>query len=210
VRHLYQDSKRCISSELPDDFTDSVPAAVPVSTQSQDRRDYILHPPTGEKISEASQLTVQQLAEKHAGAYDVQLILSDGLNALSLTDKGHLRPYLNHVRTELSTAGYRVAPEHIVVTNGRVRAGYRIGEILFGHGDEDDDSPRVILHIIGERPGSGHHAFSVYITSTSVRVWGTANQTDHNMTKVVSGIADTALDPQTAAAETVEILKGIQ
>ncbi len=210
VRHLYEDSKRCIWSELPDDFRATIPTAVSVSTQSKNRRDYILHPPTGEKLSADSKAMMQQLAKKHADAYDVQLVLSDGLNALSLTDQGHLLPYLNRLRTELSGVGYRVAPEHIVISNGRVRAGYRIGEILYGESDKKETMPRVILHVIGERPGSGHHAFSVYITSAPVRTWGTSDQADHNITKVVSGIADTALDPQLAAVETVQILQAIE
>jgi ethanolamine ammonia-lyase large subunit len=89
---------------------------------------------------------------------------------------------------------------------GRVRAGYRVGEILYGSLPEED-SRRTILHIIGERPGSGHHAFSVYITAPTVNVWAKPGQTDHNITKVVSGIADTALTPSHAAADTVTILK---
>ena len=92
-----------------------------------------------------------------------------------------------------------------MVRNGRVRAGYRIGEMLFGNLRETGRR-RAILHVIGERPGSGHHAFSVYMTRSPVRTWARAGVTDHNITKVVSGIADTALDPVTAAADTVRIL----
>ena len=98
------------------------------------------------------------------------------------------------------------APEHIFVRGGRVRAGYRIGELLFG-ALKDFESNRAILHIIGERPGSGHHAFSVYITAPKVQTWAKKDAADHNITKVVSGIADTALSPAQAASDTVKILK---
>jgi ethanolamine ammonia-lyase small subunit len=40
---------------------------------------------------------------------------------------------------------------NIVVTSGRVRASYRIGELLFE--TADPNAFRGILHIIGERPG---------------------------------------------------------
>ena len=98
------------------------------------------------------------------------------------------------------------APEHIVVLAGRVRAGYRIGETLFGS-LADKNSRRAILHVSGERPGSGHHAYSVYITAPNVETWGQPGEVDHNITRVVSGIADTALPPVTAAVKTVNILK---
>ena len=112
---------------------------------------------------------------------------------------------LERVRQELAAAGFKAAPEHILVTGGRVRAGYRIGEILYG-GRRDARARPAILHIIGERPGSGHHAYSVYITAAPVATWAEAGRADHNITRVVSGIADTALEPARAATETVKIL----
>jgi ethanolamine ammonia-lyase large subunit len=61
--------------------------------------------------------------------------------------------------------------------------------------------------VIGERPGSGHHAYSVYITAPAVETWAQAGTVDHNITRVISGVADTALLPTTAAAETLNILR---
>ena len=100
-------------------------------------------------------------------------------------------------------ADYKLSPENLIVRSGRVRAGYRIGEVLYGQLPEVD-SNRAILHIIGERSGSGHHAFSVYITAPQVSTWAKKGLVDHNTTKVVSGIADTA--PAQAATETLKIL----
>ena len=206
VRFLYEDAKASIFAELPATFAATLAQPVTVSTESKDREDYILHPPTGELLSTAALDKVRALRDGHAGRYDVQLVVSDGLNAWALTDEGHLAPYLEKVRAELEAAGYKVAPEHIVVSAGRVRAGYRIGETLFGS-LADKNSRRAILHVIGERPGSGHHAYSVYITAPNVETWGQPGEVDHNITRVVSGIADTALPPVTAAVETVNILK---
>lgn len=205
VRYLYQDSKKCIRAELPKDFETRLPSAIMVKSRSRDRNDYILHPPTGEELDAASASAIRRLAKARGDRYDVQLVISDGLNAYSLTDDGHLNPYLAALRTRLEAAGHETAPEHIVVRNGRVRAGYRIGEMLFGNLRETARR-RAILHVIGERPGSGHHAFSVYMTRSPVRTWARAGVTDHNITRVVSGIADTALDPVTAAVDTVRIL----
>ncbi len=204
VRALYEDAKQSIWAELPDDFTTTVPSAVAAVTQSKDREDYILHPPTGEVLSDAGARAVLGLAQSHAGQYNVQIVISDGLDALALTDPGHLGPYLAAVRPALESAGYKVAPEHIVVESGRVRAGYQIGELLYG--GLPADSARALVHVIGERPGSGHRAYSVYITAPAAGVWAVPGTVDHDITKVISGIADTALDPALAATQTVDLL----
>lgn len=206
VRYLYEDSKNSIRAELPADFERTLPGAVVVHTRSKNRDDYILHPPTGERLTAAGAAEIARLRERHGGRYEVQIIISDGLNAFAITDEGHLAPYLRDVTTALSTAGYKVAPEPIVVRSGRVRAGYRIGEMLYGS-YTDKSTHKAVLHIIGERPGSGHHAFSVYITAPPVHTWAKPGMVDHNITKVVSGIADTALAPARAVVSTIAILK---
>ena len=76
-------------------------------------------------------------------------------------DEGHLEPFLKELRRELKDAGLTVSEKNIVVTSGRVRAGYAIGDVLFAKADAN--KPKAVLHIIGERPGSGHHNYSVYI-----------------------------------------------
>jgi ethanolamine ammonia-lyase large subunit len=206
IRYLYDDAKKSIHAELPAAFASTLPGAISVATGSKDREDYILHPPTGEQLTDEAVEALRRLRETHAGQYDVQLVISDGLNAWALTDEGHLAPYLERVRSELTAAGYTVAPQPIVVRSGRVRAGYHIGEVLYG-ALPDSDSHRAILHIIGERPGSGHHAYSVYITAPTVSTWTREGEVDHDITRVVSGIADTALSPATAAVDTVRILE---
>lgn len=205
VRRIYADAKRSLWAELPAAMIESVPNVVHVTTRSADRTDYILHPTSGERLSARSLDAIRGLRARHAGVYDVQVVVSDGLNALAITDEGHLGPFLTRLRDRLTEAGYRTSPETIVVTSGRVRAGYRIGETLFG----GLDGRRGILHIIGERPGTGHHTFSVYITCPPGSVWGREGTVDHNITKVVSGIATTALTPAKGVEEAIKLLKAL-
>ncbi len=205
IRTLYEDGKKSIFANLPADFANTVANAVTVWTGSKDRDDYILHPPTGEKIKDDAVTVLETLRTQQAGAYDVQIMISDGLNAYAITDKDHLAPYLTDARTKLEAAGYKVAPEHIVCTSGRVRAGYHAGEILFGQ-IADKTSKRAILHIIGERPGSEHHSYSVYMTAPKAEVWAQSGVVDHDITKVIANIADTALLPSIAADQTVTLL----
>ncbi len=202
IRRIYADAKDSIWAELPAGFLEEVPHGILIETQSIDREDYILHPESGERLTGKALEAIARLRREHAGRYDVQIVISDGLNALSITDQGHLEPFLGRLRKQLADRGRRVANENIVVRSGRVRAGYRIGEALF-HGL---DGSRAILHIIGERPGTGHHTFSIYITAPTGAAWGAAGAIDHNITKVVSGVAKTALLPEPGADETVRVL----
>jgi ethanolamine ammonia-lyase large subunit len=202
IHRIYADAKECIWAELPAAFIEQVPNGVLLETQSIDREDYILHPASGERLTANAIETVEKLRRRHAAKYDVQIVISDGLNALSITDEGHLQPFLKQLRQQLADGGHQVAPENLIVRSGRVRAGYRIGETLF----RDLNGPRGILHIIGERPGTGHHTFSIYITAPTGSVWGTPGAIDHNITKVVSGVATTALRPELGADETARIL----
>jgi len=205
VRRLYDDAKRCIHAALPADFAATLPGAVPVATRSRDRDDYIRHPPTGEMLDEPSLARVIALRASRRGACDVQIVVADGLNAYALTDAGHLLPYLDELRRGLIAGGFRPAPEHLVVTGGRVRAGYRIGELLFGA--LEASASAAVVHVIGERPGNGHHTFSAYVTRLPASSWAKRGVVDHNHTKVISNIADTALDPVLAARQTVALLR---
>ncbi len=203
VRHIYTDAKACIWKELEDSFVAGIPNVVRLETNSANRNDYILHPVTGEHLSPRSQTVVEGLKRDISGEAEVQIVISDGLNALAVMDGDQLSQLLTQLRAELVGAGYRVGSGNIVVNSGRVRAGYRIGETLFAHRKERC----TILHIIGERPGSGHHTLSIYMTTADGATWETPDKVDHNITKVVSGIASTAFRPSLAAVETVRILR---
>jgi ethanolamine ammonia-lyase large subunit len=202
IRRIYDDAKQCIWTELEPSFVAGIPDHVELATRSQDRNEYILRPETGEQLSARSLHALQRLREQQAGRFDAQIVISDGLNALAISDPDQLEPFLRELRERLAQQGFRTAPEHLVIRSGRVRAGYRIGETLFS----DLPGRRVLLHVVGERPGTGHRTFSVYITSVPGAVWSQAGRVDHNVTKVVSGIATTALPPVIGAASTARIL----
>lgn len=215
LQHVYRDSRKCIFEEIPEEFVAAVPGVVALTTLSASREDYILHPTTGETLSSESAAAVARVRDGRPTSIDVQIVVSDGLNALAVTDEDHLSKLLHELRLQLAELGQQVAPEVFVVRSGRVRAGYRIGEMVFGAESDQqlnsaslDDRPlRTLLHIIGERPGSGHHTLSVYITSVATNVWSATGSVDHNMTQVVSGIANTALRPEAAAKSVAAILQ---
>ena len=93
------------SPTCPDEFPGRFRSPVQVRSQSKDRTDYILHPPTGEVLESAAVLEIASLRANRDDSHDVQLVVSDGLNALALTDEHHLDPYLKN--TLLETRGGR-------------------------------------------------------------------------------------------------------
>ena len=202
IQTVYEDAKQCIWKEWDPAFVKQIPHAISVSTRSANRNDYILHPTTGERLSDESLQRVKQFRDDDQGQSNAVIVISEGLNALALMDEGNLLPLLETLNRQLSQSGLHVASAPIVVNSGRVRAGYRIGEILFG----GLSGPRTILHLIGERPGTGHHTLSAYLTTADGAVWKIPDEVDHNITKVVSGIGVTALVPDKAVKEIVSTL----
>lgn len=195
------EAKKSLWTRFTPEFLEGFPHALHLTTQSQNREDYILHPPAGEVLSPAS---LERLQHLPLPAFDTQIVISEGLNARALTDPGHLQPFLGRLRQELTEAGHRVAPQDILVENGRVRVGYRIGEEVFGR--TPGTSPKTLVHVIGERPGTPHHNFSVYVSTAAPEVWGQHGLMDHDRTQVVSGISDTALDPCLAAHQVAHLI----
>ena len=205
VKELYDDAKVSLVAEYNPAFIQSIPNNLPLKTLSKDRDNYILHPPTGEKLSPESIAAVKKLRDSWGvNPPKGQIIISDGLNAKAIMDSNHLAPYLDEMKKIMAEADVPVSDKNIVVTNGRVRAGYEIGQLLFEKADPN--SYRGILHIIGERPGTMHHSYSVYITVLKGQIWS-AKKVDHDVTKLVCNIADTALDPRKAAGETITIIR---
>jgi ethanolamine ammonia-lyase large subunit len=209
IHALYEDAKKSLWAEMPSSFVQAIPAAIPLITQSKDRKDFVYHPESGEKLSKETSERLKAM-KKNWGkdTPDIQIVISDGLNSLALTDEDHLFPFLENLTLILASKGYQVSPHTLVFTHGRVRAGYAAGEELFGQLD-DVNQKKGIIHIIGERPGSGHHAFSAYITAAPVRLWSESGRVDHDITRVVSGISDTSLLPKLAAVEVAEIFDGL-
>tara|TARA_R110002012_G_scaffold17930_4_gene66643 strand:- start:11076 stop:13391 length:2316 start_codon:yes stop_codon:yes gene_type:complete len=206
VQNLYLDAKESLWTEFNKTFAQSIPASILVYTESRDRKDYVYHPASGELLSAEAISKVLAVKKTWNGETpDIQIVISDGLNPRAIMDEGHLSPYLEGLSSSLLENNYTLSQRNIVITNGRVRAGYACGELVFGD-QLKEMQPHGIIHIIGERPGSGHHNFSAYLTVSNATNWGVKGTVDHNISRVISGISDTALTPQKAVENTVKIL----
>jgi ethanolamine ammonia-lyase large subunit len=119
------------------------------------------------------------------------------LNANAINEQ--LRAVLPPLRGALQRAGVHVGSTTVAVTNGRVRAGYHIGQLV---------NPEILVHVIGERPGTGLNTASAYLTygrdpSGNPR-W--TPELDHSFTTAVCGIHPQGKTPDTAVAEITRTL----
>lgn len=204
IRLLYADAKKCLWEETPSNFKKSLAQGIALATLSSDRKDYIYHPQSGEQLSRDSIYALEILRSKWKNKTpDIQIIVSDGLNVSSILDQGHLEPYVEELNVLLKDK-FTLSKNNLFIQHGRVRAGYRCGEHLFG--DSLSTNKKCVLHIIGERPGTMHHNYSVYITVAKGSDWFVEGKIDHDVTRVISGISDTALNPKDAAKDTLRIL----
>jgi len=159
-------------------------------TAAADRDDYLAHPTAGERLRDDDARAVARHCR--AGAPHIQLVISDGLNADAVNEQ--LRALLAPLRLFLSEQGTPAGETDVVVENGRVRAGYQIGGLT---------DAAIVIHIVGERPGTGLNTVSAYLTygrdEGGRSRWRT--DLDHSATTAVCGIHPRGKPPQAAAAE---------
>lgn len=175
---------------------DASPQHLRVRTRALDREEYLSHPPAGERLSDED---MQRLTTLYVSRRpQVQIVISDGLNANSLNE--NLRAVLPRLRSELNSTGYHIGEVDVVIQNGRVRAGYHTGALT---------GPDLIIHLIGERPGTGLNTLSAYLTygrdAAGQSRW--RPDLDHSCTTAICGIHPQGKPPQVAAEEAARCVR---
>jgi ethanolamine ammonia-lyase large subunit len=193
LEKIYGHARRALYATLDEGVLREVsPNRLCVRTLARDREQYLSEPAAGELLRPEDAARVASL---YGGRRPrVQLVLSDGLNADALNE--NLRAVLPRLRRELKEAGLHIGETDVVVTNGRVRAGYHAGELL---------GVDAVVHLIGERPGTGLNTLSAYVTygrDAGGRLrWSPA--LDHACTTAVCGINERGKRADAAVAEIV-------
>lgn len=191
VDRLYEHARRALYASIEGGvLRDACPDHLRVRTRSVDRDDYIGHPGTGERIRREDEGAVMRLGATRRAS--LQIAVSDGLNADAINEQ--LRPLLPALRRMLTMEGCAAADTVVIVQNGRVRAGYHLAQML---------DPDVLVHIVGERPGTGLNTASAYLTygrdEAGRSRWDP--QLDHSCTTAVCGIHRHGKPPEQAAVE---------
>jgi ethanolamine ammonia-lyase large subunit len=192
VDALYEHARLALYAVVDEGVVrDAVGDYVTVRTLASDRDDYLAHPPRGERIRRDDIAALTRAFDARR-APQVQIAVSDGLNANAINEQ--LRALLPAIRRLLADSGVEVGDRSVVVANGRVRAGYHVAQLI---------DPDVLLHIIGERPGTGLNTASAYLTygrdANGQARW--RPELDHSCTTAVCGVHPRGKPPEAAAAE---------
>lgn len=119
-----------------------------LDSQATDRPTYVQRPDLGRQLSEASQELLRALPKQ---AYELNIILTDGLSALAVQQSAV--PLLNHLLPLLKN--YHLAPITIA-RQGRVAISDPIGDLL---------GSQLSIILIGERPGlTSPYSMGAYLT----------------------------------------------
>jgi ethanolamine ammonia-lyase large subunit len=106
-----------------------------LKTRARNKPDHLKKPELGTALSEESQ---KALGPENR---DIQIIIADGLSAEAIHHNIH--DVLTVLEDGLKSRGYSLG-QHILVDYGRVKLAECIGDIL---------EPRLIIMLVGERPG---------------------------------------------------------
>ncbi|MBI1270276.1 ethanolamine ammonia-lyase subunit EutC [bacterium] len=119
-------------------------------TRVADRRQYILNPPMGKRLSFEA---IESLSRHGPTGVDVQPVITDGLSAEAV--EANVPELLPTLKDGCELSGFSFG-KPVAVRFGRVAVADQIGEIL---------QARVVVNLIGERPGlSSGVGLSAYIT----------------------------------------------
>ena len=191
LQTIYAHARRALYSCIDEGvIRDASPRNVRAATAAASRDDYLAHPEAGEWLREPDAAAVA--AQYRGRSPQVLVAVSDGLNADAINEQ--LRALLPALRRLLSDAGLHVGATDVIVQNGRVRAGYEIGGLV---------DAEVVVHLLGERPGTGINTVSAYVTygrdETGQSRW--SRELDHAATTAICGIHPRGKPPDVAAAE---------
>ena len=191
LERIYAHARRALYASIDEGvIRDASPKNIRAATAAASRDDYLAHPASGERLREQD---AAALAAQYRGrSPHVLIAVSDGLNADAVNEQ--LRALLPPVRRMLSAQGRLVSDADVVVQNGRVRAGYEIGGLA---------SADLLVHIIGERPGTGLNTLSAYLTygHDAAGQWRWNRDLDHSATTAICGIHPKGKSPEQAATE---------
>jgi ethanolamine ammonia-lyase small subunit len=188
---IYRHARRALYAALDAGVIgDACPRNLRVQTAAANRDDYLAHPHLGERLRADDARTIARLYPLRKPR--IQFVISDGLNADAINEQ--LRSLLPMVRRLLMDSGCPAGETDVVVHNGRVRVGYEIGGLV---------GADVIVHVVGERPGTGLNTLSAYITYGRDEIgrlrW--SRDLDHSATTAICGIHAKGKPTQVAATE---------
>lgn len=130
-------------------------APIALHSQAVDRHTYLQRPDLGRRLDEASRTRLAERAGATTEAFDLALVVVDGLSSLGI--QSHALPFIKALLADLARdrQDWTLAPP-CMVEQGRVAIGDEIGSLL---------NARCVVVLIGERPGlSSPDSVGLYLT----------------------------------------------
>jgi ethanolamine ammonia-lyase small subunit len=175
------------AARLVADLATVGPAVVAVASAAEDRAHYLMRPDLGRRLAPDAAATLAP----HAGAYDIALVIADGLSARAV--QTHAAPVLAAVLPQL--AGWRIAPL-VIVRHGRVAVGDAVAAAL---------GAQCVAILIGERPGlSAPDSMGAYLT------WQPGPQTTDAERNCISNIRPGGIGYADAAQKLAHLLRAMR
>lgn len=174
-------ARDAVWSEWHPDFLDKLVAAgfLLFNSAATTRLEYLHSPPLGRRLRPED---LDRIRLSNPSEVDVQLVLSDGLSALAV--ESHYDRVVPPLLRNLSSLGRLGVP--VAIRNGRVAAADAVAAAV---------QARLVIHLIGERPGLGSvDSLGCYLTFRP-----SFETTDANR-KCISNIRPAGLNPDEAAA----------
>ena len=161
-----------------------------VASAATDRQQFLMRPDLGRQLGPEAAAVLAP----HAGSgHDVVFVISDGLSARAV--EVHAPPLLAQLLPRLAAERWRIAPL-VVVRHGRVAIGDGIANAL---------QARVVVMLIGERPGlSAPDSMGAYLT------WQPTPQTTDAGRNCISNIRPAGLGYVEAAGKLMQLLHAIR
>lgn len=177
LTNIYQNARSALRAKISSSaIAKCCPSFYAASTLARSRDAYIGSPSLGEQLVDAD---CENLKKLFGLPPQILLVVSDGLNANAVN--AHLPELIPALHQKLAENNLKADSTSVVISNGRVRAGYHVGTCT---------RAAVIVHFIGERPGTGLDQLSAYITyggaESEPSKWSIAM--DHSLTTAICGI----------------------
>jgi ethanolamine ammonia-lyase large subunit len=199
VEAIYGNARAALYAGLDDGvLNDACGRWLRVRTIAGSRDQYLADPTAGERLCAEDVRAVSALYSSRRP--QVQMVVSDGLNANAVNEQ--LRGVLPALKRALANEGSHVGDPVIAVRNGRVRAGYEIG---------GSTGAEVVIHLIGERPGTGLNTLSAYVTygRDEAGAFRWSRELPHSATTAVCGIHPRGKPIDAAVAEVSSLVARI-
>jgi len=161
--------------------------AVELSSAASDKREFLLRPDLGRKLSDQSRAVVTQ---QGARSPQIQLVVMDGLSATAISVNAPL--VVPGLIQEFNKAGYRTGTTFFI-RNGRVACGDEVAHLL---------KAQLLVTICGERPGlKSAESMGCYVTWVDVKDF---NESKRSM---VSNIHAGGLKPEDAVRHIAALVR---